>query len=236
MKLAPMLAVLLAVATGSHTDNGDLEKIVKDKVKSLQDIVAALKTATDSKTAQTALMKMEVALERLIVCDEVLADQKVFDLLHKDKLDAKYDKQLADANSALQAELMRLSKQPELIQVIEKDAGWQRWQTVLREHAELHAAMHKNKIIQARIDVKSLEQAVAAYEVKNGQRPLSLQILAEKQADGGPAYIKDTLLRDPWRQLYIYEPNTLHPNTGVPLIMSQGPPGQKMPIRNWDPK
>jgi hypothetical protein len=235
MKFAPVLAVWYVAAFGSFAGDGELEKILKDKVKCLVDVTAALKTVTDSKTAAAALKKVDAALERLIVCDEVLADPKVLDQLRKAKLHAKYDKPLAEATAALESEVSRLSKQPNVMKLIEQDGCWAQWQTVLQEQAKLHAAMEKNKIPIVKLEVKTLEQAVIAYYVKNGQYPPNLKVLAEKQGDGGPAYIKDSLLVDPWGHPYVLDANSRHPKTDIPLIYSNGPPGQNMPIRNWDP-
>jgi hypothetical protein len=237
MKFAPVLAVWCVAAFGAYAGDGELEKILKDKLKCLEDVTAALKTVTDSKTAAAALKKMDAALERLIVCDEVLADPKVVDQLRKNKLHAKYDKPLAEANAALQTEVSRLSKQSNVMKLIEQDGCWAQWQTVLQEQAKLHAAMEKNKIPKAKLDIKALEQAVSAYYVKNdGKFPESLQVLAEKQPDGGGAIIQKSLLLDPWEQPYVLDANQRHPQTDIPLIYSKGPPGQKMPIRNWESK
>jgi general secretion pathway protein G len=92
-------------------------------------------------------------------------------------------------------------------------------------------------VSKAKLDVKTIEQAVSAYQIKNGgQFPQSVQSLAERQQDGGPAYIKDNLILDPWGNPYILDVGSKHPQTDIPLIYSQGPPGMNQPIRNWDPK
>ena len=86
---------------------------------------------------------------------------------------------------------------------------------------------------RAKMDVKTLEKAVMAYRVKKGHYPESLEILAQQQDDGGAAYLDRSALTDPWGQLYVYDQNTVNPNTRYPLIYSQGPPGGNVPIRNW---
>ncbi len=89
------------------------------------------------------------------------------------------------------------------------------------------------RINRAQVDVKTLEKAVTAYNIKNPTQPLqSLDQLAQVQGDGTSAYITPESLIDPWGQPYVLD-GTPHPTTRVPLILSQGPPGANKPIRNW---
>jgi hypothetical protein len=87
---------------------------------------------------------------------------------------------------------------------------------------------------RAKDDVLALEKAVAAYQQRNGKLPAKLEVLAELDADGYPAYIKKTMLIDPWGRPYGYDPRQLH-NSTTPLIWSLGPdpadPSTK--IQNW---
>jgi len=90
-------------------------------------------------------------------------------------------------------------------------------------------------VSRAKMDVKTIETAASVYYTKNGGvYPPSVEMLAERQADGGPAYIKDNQVRDPWGQPYVLDVNQRNPKTDIPLIMSHGPPGQNLMIRNWD--
>jgi hypothetical protein len=88
---------------------------------------------------------------------------------------------------------------------------------------------------RARIEVKTLTTAVETYYIKDGVYPTSLQILTQKQPDGGAAFLSAKALIDPWGRPYVYEPGTLHPTKGTPLIYSHGPrPGDKAGrIANW---
>jgi uncharacterized protein (TIGR03000 family) len=91
----------------------------------------------------------------------------------------------------------------------------------------------QGKIDRAKVDVKILEKAVQAYKVLHNNYPEALEALT--QADGkNPALIEDKALLDPWGKAYVYEPNKRHPKTDIPHIYSNGPPGSKMPIANWD--
>jgi general secretion pathway protein G len=88
-------------------------------------------------------------------------------------------------------------------------------------------------VSRAKTDVLALEKAIGAYQAKYGVYPQNLEILAE--SDGtNPAYIKESLLKDPWQQPYIYEPGNLHPKTKIPHIYSAGAPGTGQIIANWD--
>jgi general secretion pathway protein G len=91
---------------------------------------------------------------------------------------------------------------------------------------------------KAKLDVKTLEQAVSAYQTDHfGAYPDSIEILAQRdQQTNKPAYIKDSLLVDPWGRRYVLDVNTKHPQTDIPLIYSEGAPGTNVPIRNWDPR
>jgi general secretion pathway protein G len=89
------------------------------------------------------------------------------------------------------------------------------------------------RINRAQVDVKTLEKAVQAYNIKNPTQPLqSLDVLAQLQQDGTAAYISPESLIDPWGQPYVLD-GTPHPTTRVPLIYSNGAPGTNKRIQNW---
>jgi len=92
------------------------------------------------------------------------------------------------------------------------------------------------RVSRAKLDVKSLEQAVTAYYVKRGFYPDTLvQLTTRDPIDGSPAILNnERAIYDPWNNMYIYEPNTRNPNTDKPLIYTNGPPGMNQPVRNWD--
>jgi hypothetical protein len=238
MKLAAALIVLCFATSSPQAREGELEKIVKDKLQSMQDITATLKTVTDAKTAEAAVSKMDASLQRLIVCEEVLADQKILDLLRKNKLDDKYGKELTDAQAALQKETDRLAKQ-KILTAIEQ-AAWKRWQSQLKENdtanEKARIAREGPRIDRAKLDVKSLQLVVTTYFVKHAVYPETLKELTQRQPDGTPAMLAETGLLDPWERPYQYDPKQRDPKTDRPLIWSQGPnPGQPGSIiANWE--
>jgi hypothetical protein len=89
---------------------------------------------------------------------------------------------------------------------------------------------------RARLDVKALDSAVLAYKTRYGDLPPSLELLADVQPDGGPAFLDISVLHDPWGQPYGYSPGILHPTTKKPLIISSGAPGQNKVVVNWPNK
>jgi hypothetical protein len=235
MKLAAVFAVLIVAVAGPPGTQGELERIVKDKLKSLENVTVTLKTVTDAKTAAAAVSKMDAALEKLIVCDEVLSDRKMLDQFRKEKLDEKYGKQLTEATKALQKEVERLAKEPNVMKAIEQAAVWKHWQALVKEKS---AADEGDRIARAKLDVNGLQTAVTAYDVRHTVYPGTLKELAERQPDGGAALIEEAALKDPWGRQYQFDPNQRHPKTDRPLIWSEGPnPGQAgSKITNWDDK
>ena len=93
-------------------------------------------------------------------------------------------------------------------------------------------------VTRARIEIQDLEKAVETYEVQKGSLPGDLETLTEPTTPGAKAPIAAGHLNDPWHHPYHYDPAERHPNTGRPLIWSDGPspgqPGSK--IANWEVK
>jgi general secretion pathway protein G len=88
------------------------------------------------------------------------------------------------------------------------------------------------KVSKARIDIKTLSDVVEHYKVSHSEYPPSLVILTQPE-DGQSAILEQSALIDPWGHEYVFEPNTLNPLTGKPLVYSNGP-GGGAPIRNWN--
>ena len=91
--------------------------------------------------------------------------------------------------------------------------------------------LEDSKINRCKLDFKSLETAITAYETNNATQVTSLHELVQPGASG-KAYIEMGLLKDPWGQDYQYDPNTRSP-TGKPLIFSPGVPGTGHQIRSF---
>ena len=87
---------------------------------------------------------------------------------------------------------------------------------------------------RAMMDTRSIAQALQTYEVNNGHFPQSLQELTKRQPNGNAALLKPSALLDPWNQPYHFDPGQLHPETGAPLVWSDGEPGDPDgKITNW---
>jgi hypothetical protein len=97
------------------------------------------------------------------------------------------------------------------------------------------ASRADSNVGKAKTDVLTLEKAVLAWQTRHDVFPVSLKVLAECQPDGGAAYIKENMLVDPWGRPYQYDTTRLHPETGVPLIWSDGaePGNPRSKIANW---
>jgi len=98
----------------------------------------------------------------------------------------------------------------------------------------LPLVVHESNLRRARMDVQTLQKALLAYRARYNDYPQSLKELAEEQRDGTAAFVERSSLVDPWGEPYLYLPDSLKGATDVPLIMSNGPPEQPQPIRNWD--
>jgi Type II secretion system (T2SS), protein G len=86
----------------------------------------------------------------------------------------------------------------------------------------------------AKSGVKTLETAARAYHIWHEKYPPTLKVLTEPD-DGRPPALEPAALIDPWGRPYQYGPKQRHPQTGVPLIYSQGadPDDPADDIRNW---
>src|SRR5205823_2932065 len=90
-----------------------------------------------------------------------------------------------------------------------------------------------NPVSRAKFDTKTLEKAATIYKQNFGEWPESLEVLAKDQPDGRAAFIDPANLVDPWGTPYHYDPKQLHPETGVPQIWTDGPPGSAGRFANW---
>jgi uncharacterized protein (TIGR03067 family) len=86
-----------------------------------------------------------------------------------------------------------------------------------------------------RVNLRSLTIAAQTYKLKNDEYPAKLDDLV-KPPGGGGAFIKPDkdVLKDPWGNPYQYDPAGPKNNGKQPDIWSEGPPGKKQPIGNWE--
>jgi hypothetical protein len=227
MKVALVLPTVLGVLLCSAKQTNEAETLLKEALQATQDFTAVLKTVKDKTSAEAAVPKLDATAKKWLGGVEALdklassKDQQLEKLWKE-----KYEKLLNANFGLLTMELERLEKMPELMKICEKSETFKN--TFGLE------VLGEQKVTRAKLDVQTLEKAVLTYQVNNGQYPQNLKALAEKQPGGGAALIKEPLLVDPWGQPYLFEPNTRHPKTDVPLIYSKGPPGKNMVIRNWN--
>lgn len=85
---------------------------------------------------------------------------------------------------------------------------------------------------RAKLDVGNLSTAVEAFQIKHGSPPDSLATLTQPDQDGSrPAISNPDVLRDPWGNVYQYDPSGGRNNGAKPDIWTQAPDGQV--IGNW---
>jgi general secretion pathway protein G len=91
------------------------------------------------------------------------------------------------------------------------------------------------KQAKARTDVKTLTTAAETYKIGTNAYPSKLEDLV-KPPGGGPSFLKPDkdVLKDPWGNPYQYDPTGPKNNGKPPDIWSEGPPGKKQPIGNWE--
>jgi hypothetical protein len=99
--------------------------------------------------------------------------------------------------------------------------------------AESLAKKEEAKRDKARVDVKALADAVAAYHVNNGNPPQALQDLSQPDA-GGKVIVAADALTDPWGKPYQYDPAGPKHNGEKPDVWTQAPDGTV--IGNWPQK
>ncbi|HYT87541.1 MAG TPA: type II secretion system protein GspG [Gemmataceae bacterium] len=85
---------------------------------------------------------------------------------------------------------------------------------------------------RAKLDIKTLEGMVMAYEARHGYLPQNGWNDLLTPEDDVRAVLEPNSLIDPWGRQYVLDTNTVHPTSRKPRIMSQGPPGGQ-PISNF---
>lgn len=88
----------------------------------------------------------------------------------------------------------------------------------------------ESKVTAAKLQVKTLTDAVDAYKVKHGEYPASLVVLTERDSDGSLPYVEPDALKTPFGQQYGYDPSGPN-NSGIrPDIWADTPQGR---VGNW---
>ncbi|HEX4590046.1 MAG TPA: type II secretion system protein GspG [Gemmataceae bacterium] len=87
------------------------------------------------------------------------------------------------------------------------------------------------KVSRAKADVKTIEKAAEAYELRFGQRPESLQQLSSPP-EGGKPYIEADQLKDPWGKDYSYDASGGRSGGNHPDVWTTTPDGSTT-IGSW---
>ncbi|HYV40146.1 MAG TPA: type II secretion system protein GspG [Gemmataceae bacterium] len=207
----------------------DAESILKDALKTMNEITALLKKINDKETARAAAPQLDASTKKLHAAFATLHAIGSGDTALR-KSEEKLAQQWDDALTAFDAETLRLVGQPALFPNLLEFSVWD-----LRLTSEVWVRyLHQRSYHRARVNVKLLENAVIAYKNNFGQFPANLHDLAKRQADGN-AFVAEKALNDPWHFPIVYQPNNRHPKTDIPLIYSGGYPGDGIRVSNWDP-
>jgi general secretion pathway protein G len=91
--------------------------------------------------------------------------------------------------------------------------------------------LEDSKVQRAKADVKTIEKAAEAYEIKFGQRPDSLQQLMSPP-DGGKPYIEADALKDPWGKDYQYDASGGRSNGNHPDVWTTNQDGS-VTVGSW---
>jgi hypothetical protein len=219
MRLAACCTVVVLAFAAAAAEQ-ETDQLARDALAVLKEQRDVLKTVKDRETAEKALPKLKALAEREKKVEKAL--QK----LSREEM-AAFRKKHGPAGERIAREL---------------DKEFARVEALPGAHAVLRTSplfesrrLHKEKV--ARLGVKILETTLEVYKLTHGEYPDTLTILTQKEGKK-PAYLEPEALKDPWGRPYVYDPKTLDPKTGKPLIYSRGadPKDPKARISNFVPK
>lgn len=183
------------------------------KIKEAQALVAALSKAVDTYALKHG--KFPDTLQDLVKDSKVLANETLLDPWERQ---FQYDKS-GPKNKGKRPDLWTTppkSKEP---------IG--NWQTATGDPLK---ALYESKVKLTRAQLATLTTAVKAYHVANQRYPNSLNELTE----GKSPLIQEKALRDPWGNVYQYDPSGPHNEGKMPDIWTDSP--QRERIGNWEKK
>jgi hypothetical protein len=211
------VAALLLAAVAVRGGEESAEALVKELLRAGEETHKALQGIKDRKSAEALKPKLADLSTRFLRAAqklEALAKKspKAFTAMMK-----KHKEQGDRMGAGINREIDRIAKDREAYAAI-KDTG-------------VVSITQSNRVAAARVSVATISRAVDTYKVATGDYPKSLAVLTK----GKKLYLEPAALTDPWGRPYRYEPDTLEPTTGRPLVYSEGPqpgvPGSA--IRNW---
>jgi prepilin-type N-terminal cleavage/methylation domain-containing protein len=81
-------------------------------------------------------------------------------------------------------------------------------------------SLENSKRDRVKMDIKTLEDTAARYNMRQGHFPESLQVLTQPDDSGIPPLDPKSVV-DPWGQQYVYNASDINPTTQVPYVYSQ---------------
>jgi DNA repair exonuclease SbcCD ATPase subunit len=216
----PIAGVLLLAAHFSPKD--DAEANLKEAFALLHDLTETLKPVKDKKTAEGALPKLKAINTRLAALKKKDEDtQRLFpDEEHelRTKFGAKFDAVM----NALDAEVVRTVREFDFNSPLASELDR------FKEVNEKMRVMNEAKASAVTVQVMRIDKALRSYKAKTGKSPDTLQNLTE----GKDATVRAKDLRDPWGNLYCYDPSGPFNQGKKPDVWTDTPAQER--IGNWE--
>ncbi len=211
------VAVVFLAAAPGRGGEGALESLIKEALRLGEEAHKTLQAVKDRKSAEALRPKLADLSTRYLRVQDKLSALDIKSLKELAAVGKKYKEQADRMGVGINREIDRIAKDREAYAVIEE--------------VGLVASSQNIRGALARVNVRNISRAVDAYFVANGQHPKALADLTR----GDKPFLEAKALLDPWGRPYRYDPDTLNPKTGSPLVYSEGPqpgvPGSA--IRNW---
>lgn len=219
MKQLLLVAVLCVV--GALTPEEDFDANLKAALVLIDETTATLKQAKDADGERVAAAKMKAANGKL--ADLKKKDEATFRLALEEysKLRIKYGKKFAVALWELDAESLRCRQQFGLGSPLTQE---------IDEFKDASAKMHvinEAKASAALVQIAAIDKAIAAYKIKHGAFPSSLNELTQ----GKTAFLKEKELWGPWELPYCYDASGLVNRGKKPDVWTETPSKER--IGNW---
>jgi hypothetical protein len=212
------IVVMPVVALGVSSQPAP-DETIRQLDHNLTNILALLKDITDQKSAQDATAKLAAVDNEVSAAAEALRKSTARPSADGEKRMAAMQKQLDE----IEKQMVRIAANRRIADVLDKLTAIKGFANVLKE----------SLTGRARIGVKTLEMAAAAYQIQYGVRPDSLFQLTAPP--GGRPFLEKEALIDPWERPYQYIAAGLKNGGLKPDIWSQGPvpDDNTKVISNW---
>jgi hypothetical protein len=219
------LLVLVPPVLGAE----DPEAILKEGLKISRDMAEILKGIKDKAGAEAAAPKLKALDERRAALKKAQTVLEKLSPEERRRLLAEYADARAKARKAIEPELERLQRLPEVKALLMKESvllkgGFE--QLALLKDTKTEVA---KKVARIQIDV--IEQALETHKVNSGAFPKTLKALTA----GARPLLEAKALADPWGKQYQYDRAGPKNKGTKPDVWTVAP--DKTVIGNWeDPK